>query len=40
MLHKDYEYDSKGSVKKISGRDPRGAWRREEFIGGKSSVVK
>jgi hypothetical protein len=34
MLHKDY--DRKGSVaKKISGRDPQGAWRQDELIGGK-----
>jgi hypothetical protein len=36
MLHKDY--DRKGSVeKKISGR---GAWRKDELIGGKPPVVK
>jgi hypothetical protein len=39
MLHKDY--DRKASVaKKISGRDPEGAWRQDELIGGKSPVVK
>jgi hypothetical protein len=39
MLHKDY--DSKGSVEKeISGRDPQGAWRQNELIGGKLPVVK
>jgi hypothetical protein len=37
MLHKDH--DGKSSVakkkkKKYSGRDPRGAWRRDELIGG------
>jgi hypothetical protein len=41
MLHNDY--DRKGSVakkKKISGRDPKGARRQDELIGGKSPVVK
>jgi hypothetical protein len=38
-LHKDYE--RKGSVeKKISGRDPQGAWRQDEVIGGKPPVLK
>jgi hypothetical protein len=26
--------------KNISGRDPQGAWRQEELIGGKPPVVK
>jgi hypothetical protein len=39
MLHKDY--DRKGSVeKKISGHEKQGAWRQDELIGGKHSVVK
>jgi hypothetical protein len=39
MLHKDY--DRKGSVvKKISGREPQGAWCQEELIGSKPPVVK
>jgi hypothetical protein len=38
MLHKDY--DRKGSVEKISGRESKGAWRQDELIGGKPSVVK
>jgi hypothetical protein len=41
MLHKDY--DSKGSVaknNKISDREPQGAWRQDEVIGGKPPVVK
>jgi hypothetical protein len=38
MLHKDY--DRKGSVKKISGREPQGAWRQDELIGGKLPDVK
>jgi hypothetical protein len=38
MLRKDY--DSKGSFKKISCRDPGGDWRPEELIGGKPQVVK
>jgi hypothetical protein len=38
MLHKDYY--RKGSVeKKISGREPQGAWRQDELIGGKPPVV-
>jgi hypothetical protein len=33
MLHKDY--DLKGSVeKKVSGREPQGAWPQDELIGG------
>jgi hypothetical protein len=38
MLHKDY--DCKGSVAKISGRDPLDAWRQDELIGGKPLVIK
>jgi hypothetical protein len=38
MLHKDY--NRKGSVAKISGHDPQGAWRQDELIGGKPPVVK
>jgi hypothetical protein len=39
MFHKDY--DRKGSVEKeISGREPQGAWRQDELIGGKPPVVK
>jgi hypothetical protein len=40
MLRKDY--DRKGSVakKKISGREPKGAWRQNELIGGKLPIVK
>jgi hypothetical protein len=38
VLHKDY--DSKGSVEKISGRDPQGAWQQDELMGGKLPVVK
>jgi hypothetical protein len=38
MLHKDY--DRKCLVeKKISDRDPQGAWREDELIGGKPPVV-
>jgi hypothetical protein len=25
---------------KITGRDPQGAWRQDELIGGKPAVVK
>jgi hypothetical protein len=38
MLYKDY--DRKGSVKKIFGLEPQGAWRQDELIGGKPPVVK
>jgi hypothetical protein len=39
MLHKDY--DRKGSVgEKISGCEPKGAWRQDEVIRGKQLVVK
>jgi hypothetical protein len=27
-------YDRKGSVEKISGREPQGVWRQEELISG------
>jgi hypothetical protein len=37
MLHKDY--GRKGSFKKISSREPRGAWRQDKSMGGKLSVV-
>jgi hypothetical protein len=38
MLHNDY--NRKGSVaEKISGRDPQGAWRQDELIGGKTPAV-
>jgi hypothetical protein len=38
MLHK--EYDSKGSVEKISGLERQGTWNKDELIGGKPPVVK
>jgi hypothetical protein len=43
MLHKDY--DREGSVakkkgKEISGREPQGAWRKDERTDGKPPVVK
>jgi hypothetical protein len=38
VLRKDF--DSKGSVEKISGRESQGAWRQDELIGGKQPVVK
>jgi hypothetical protein len=35
------DYDRKGSVvKKITGREPLGAWRQGELIGCKPPVVK
>jgi hypothetical protein len=38
MLHKDY--DRKGSLEKIAGRQSQGALSRDELIGGKLPVVK
>jgi hypothetical protein len=39
MLYKDY--DSKYSIKKKkSGREPQGARRQDELIGGKPPVVR
>jgi hypothetical protein len=39
MLYNDY--DRKGSDDKIkSPRDPQGAWRQDELIGGKPPVAK
>jgi hypothetical protein len=38
MLRKDY--DHKGLVKNISGREPQGAWRQDELIGCKPSAIK
>jgi hypothetical protein len=38
MLRKGYNL--KGSIEKqISGREPQGAWRQDELIGGKPPVV-
>jgi hypothetical protein len=39
MLHKDY-YRESSLEKKISGRGSQGAWRQDELIGGKPSVIK
>jgi hypothetical protein len=38
MLQK--EYDRKGSVKTISGRENRGTWQQDELNSGKPPVVK
>lgn len=38
ILHKDY--DHMGSVGKITGLEPREAWRQDVVIGGKQPVVK
>jgi hypothetical protein len=39
MLHKGY--DRKGSVEnKNFGREPQGAWRQDELIGGKPPLIK
>jgi hypothetical protein len=37
-LHKGY--DHKGSVEKISGREPQGSWREDELTGHKPPVVE
>jgi hypothetical protein len=34
------DYDRKGQVEKISGREPQGTWCQDELIGGKPPVVK
>jgi hypothetical protein len=39
MLHKDYDRESSVG-EKISGRETQGAWRQDDLIGGKPSVVK
>jgi hypothetical protein len=38
MLNKDY--DRKGSVEKISGRETGGVWRQDELIGDIHPAVK
>jgi hypothetical protein len=38
MLHENY--DRKDLVGKVSDRDPQGAWRQDELIGGKPPVAK
>jgi hypothetical protein len=39
MLYKDN--DLKGSVaKKVAFRESQGAWRKDELIGGKPTIVK
>jgi hypothetical protein len=40
MLHKDYDCNGSVAKKKNSGREPKGAWRQDELIGGKPPVVK
>jgi hypothetical protein len=32
--HKDYDRNSSVPKKKISGREPQGAWRQGKLIGG------
>jgi hypothetical protein len=39
MLHKDYYHKGSFEKKKISGHDSQGAWRPDELIGGKPSVI-
>jgi hypothetical protein len=34
------EHDSKGSVKKIAGRESQGAWCQDKMIGDKPPFVK
>jgi hypothetical protein len=38
MLHEDY--DRKGLAEKNYGREPQGAWRRDELTDSKPPVVK
>jgi hypothetical protein len=40
MLHKDYYRKCSIKKKKITDRDPQGACRQVELIGGKPPVVK
>jgi hypothetical protein len=40
ILHMDYDRKGSFAKKKISGRDPHGAWRQDELIGGKPPVVR
>jgi hypothetical protein len=40
MQHKDYERKGSVAKKKGSGREPQGAWRQDELIGGKPQIVK
>jgi hypothetical protein len=39
MSHKDY-YRKSSVGKKIYGRESQGAWRQDELIRGKPSVIK
>jgi hypothetical protein len=34
------DYDRKGSLEKVSGREPQGAWGHDKLIGSKPPVVK
>jgi hypothetical protein len=38
MLHKDYDHKGSAAKKKVSNRDPEGAWRQGELIGRKPPV--
>jgi hypothetical protein len=40
MLHTDYNRNGSVAKKKISGREPQGAWCQDELIGGKPPFVK
>jgi hypothetical protein len=39
-LRKDYNRKYSVAGKKISGRDPQGAWRQDELIGSKLSALE
>jgi hypothetical protein len=41
MLHKDHDRKDLVVIKKKNTcREPKGAWRQDEMIGGKSPIVK
>jgi hypothetical protein len=40
ILSSDYELKGSVGKKYISGREPKGAWRQDQFIGSKPPVVK
>jgi hypothetical protein len=40
MLHKDYNIKVSIAKEKISDREPQGAWRQGELIGGKTPLLK
>jgi hypothetical protein len=40
MLQKDYDRKGSAAIKENSGRESQRAWRQDELIGGKPTVVK